>query len=101
MGTYDGRVTWRAASIVPVWVLAIVGAVVVAVVAAGDALIWLPAVMAVCVVVALLIQLPLGRREGLVGRLGASMGGALVVLAVATLVLALAVPDALDFSPVD
>lgn len=84
--------SWRIASIAPVWLLALAGAIVVAVVAPRDGLIWLPVVMAACVVVALIIQLPVGRREGLTGRLSAAVVGALVILVLATALLWLVAP---------
>ena len=84
--------TWRLASILPIWVLALAGAVVVAIVATADALIWIPVAMSACVVLALVIQIPVGRREGLVGRLSASIGGSFAILVLATLILIVAVP---------
>ena len=77
------------ASVVPVWVLAVAGAVAVAVLAA-PALTWLPIVLAVCVLLTFAVQLAVARKEGLVTRMIASIGGALVVVVVATAVLAIA-----------
>lgn len=85
-------VSWRIVSIAPVWLLALLGAAIVAVTAPHDALIWIPLVMAACVVVALVIQLPVGRREGLTTRLSVSVGGALVILVLATALLWLVAP---------
>ncbi len=77
-------------SVIPVWVIALAGAVVVGVLAASAALTWLPIVLAGCVLLTFAIQLALQRKEGLVTRMMASLGGALAILAVATAVLALA-----------
>lgn len=77
-------------SVIPVWVIALAGAVVVGVLAASAALTWLPIVLASCVLLTFAIQLALQRKEGLVTRMMASLGGALAILAVATAVLALA-----------
>jgi hypothetical protein len=82
-------------SVIPVWVLALAGAVLVGVLVPresvlGSSLTWLPIVLAGCVLVTFAIQLALQRKEGLVTRLMASLGGALVILAIATAVLALA-----------
>ncbi|MDP9028073.1 MAG: hypothetical protein M3N46_11080 [Actinomycetota bacterium] len=80
---------WQLRSVIPVWVIALAGAIVVGVLAASTALTWLPLVLAGCVLITFAIQLALQRKEGLVTRMMASLGGALVILAVATAVLAL------------
>jgi len=80
---------WQIGSVVPVWVVALAGAVLVAVMAPGDSLIWLPIVMAVCVLVTIGIQLGLQRKEGFVVRMIGSFAGALVITGVATAALAL------------
>lgn len=77
-------------TVIPIWVVALAGAVLVAILAAPQALTWLPIVLVGCVLVTFVIQLTLQRREGLVTRMMASLGGALVILALATAVLALA-----------
>jgi hypothetical protein len=81
---------WQIGTVVPVWVVALVGAVLVAVVAPGRAVVWLPIVMALCVLVTIAIQLGVQRKEGFVNRLIASFAGALVITGVATAVLAAA-----------
>jgi hypothetical protein len=85
---------WQLRSVIPVWVIALAGAIVVGVLAPktspGAYLTWLPIVLAGSVLVTFAIQLALQRKEGLVTRLMASLGGALIILAVATAVLALA-----------
>ncbi len=80
---------WSLRSVVPVWVIALIGAVV-GVLSASAYLTWLPIVLAVAVLITFAIQLALQRKEGLVTRMMASIGGALVILAVATAVLAVA-----------
>lgn len=81
---------WQLRSVLPVWMIALAGAILVGVLAASAALTWLPLVLAGCVLVTFAIQLALHRKEGLVSRMMASLGGALVILAVATAVLAIA-----------
>jgi len=80
-------------SMIPVWVLALLGAVLVAVLAGEAYLTWLPVVATLCFLAAFAIQLGLRRTEGLVTRLGGSLVGAFAVLAVATLVLVIAEPS--------
>jgi hypothetical protein len=83
-------VTSRLSSIVPVWVVAIVGAVLVGVIITpADLYRWLSLVLAVTVLLTFIIQLALPTKEGLVLRMAASIGGAVILLAVATAVLAL------------
>jgi hypothetical protein len=81
---------WQLRTVIPVWVIALAGAIVVGALAASAALAWLPIVLACCVLLTFAIQLALQRKEGLVTRMMASLGGALVILAVATAVLVLA-----------
>jgi len=73
-------------SVVPVWALAVLGAVAVAVFApvASAPLVWIPVVMAAAVLLTFTIQLSLARKEGLVERIVASLAGALIVLVVAS-----------------
>ena len=80
---------WSLRSVIPVWVVALAGAVVVAVFAASAALTWLPIVLAGSALVTMAIQLALQRKEGLVTRMIASLGGALVICALASGILAL------------
>jgi hypothetical protein len=84
-------------SMIPVWLLAVIGAVLVGVLAGEAYLTWLPVVAALCILVSFAIQLALRRTEGLVKRLGGSMVGAFTVLVVATLVLVLAKPVGVHF----
>jgi hypothetical protein len=80
---------WQIGTVVPVWVVALAGAVAVALVAPGRGAVWLPIVMAVCVLVTIAIQLGVQRKEGFVSRLIASFAGALVITGVATALLGL------------
>ena len=80
---------WQIGSVVPVWVVALAGAIAVGVAAPGNSLRWLPIVMAVCVLVTIAIQLGVQRKEGFVTRMIASFAGALVITGLATAVLAL------------
>jgi len=81
---------WQIGSVIPVWLLALAGAIVVAAVSPGRALIWLPIVMAVCMLVTIAIQLGIQRKEGFVTRMIGSFAGALVITGVATAILAAA-----------
>ncbi|OUE22703.1 hypothetical protein BFL36_09475 [Clavibacter michiganensis] len=77
-------------SIVPVWVAAVVGAVVVAVaVGPAESPRWFPLVLATCVVATFVMQLALPRKTGFVDRATGSVVGAVVVLAAATAVVLL------------
>lgn len=83
--------TWQLASILPVWALAIVGAVLIGVIVdPGEYFTWLPIAFAAAIISAFTIQLAIRRKEGFVTRVMVSSGGALVVLAAATGVLAAA-----------
>lgn len=85
----------RSRSVPPVWLAALAGAVLVAVFAGAEFLTWMPVAAAAVVLLTFVIQLALQRKEGLVARIAASIGGALVVLGVATVVLVLLHPAAL------
>jgi len=74
-------------SVIPVWVAALAGAVVVGVVAPDSAFVWLPVVMAAAILLTFVIQLGVSRKEGLVSRIVASLAGALGILVVATVAL--------------
>jgi hypothetical protein len=85
-----GSVTSRLSSIIPVWVVAIVGAVLVGVIVTPSGIYrWLSVVLGVVVLLTFVIQLALPSKEGLVLRMAASIGGAVVLLAVATGILVL------------
>ena len=74
-------------SVIPVWVVALLGAVLVGVVAPDAALQWIPVVMVGAILFTFVLQLSLSRKEGLLERIVASLSGALLILAAATLVL--------------
>ena len=77
-------------SIIPVWILAVVGSVLVGLLTVGaDYFTWLPIVLAGCVIGTFVIQLALQRIEGFVFRVMTSIAGAAVILGLATGVLAL------------
>jgi hypothetical protein len=83
-------VTSRLSSIVPIWVVAVVGAVLVGVLATPSGVYrGLAIVLAVTVLLTFIVQLALPTKQGLVLRMAASIGGAVILLAVATAVLAL------------
>jgi hypothetical protein len=76
-------------SVVPVWLVAVLGAIAVAVLADPENyLVFLPVVLGVSTLLTFGIQLGIRRKEGYVNRVTASATGAVVILAAATLVLA-------------
>lgn len=76
-------------TIAPVWVLAAIGALVVGLaVPVADWIQALQTVMAAVVFVTFCVQLTTAPKPGLVDRMVRSLGGAIVILAVATAVLA-------------
>ncbi len=86
---HDERVASQLKSVLPVWILALVGIVLVAVLAApGDYLDWLPVVLAGSVIATFVLQLALPRKTGFVGRATLSVCGVVILLALATAVLA-------------
>ena len=78
---------WQWASVWPVWLLAAVGAVVVGIAQPEQGIVWLPIVLGACTLVAFAIQLGGPTEPGIVGRLARAVGGAIVVLALASAVL--------------
>jgi len=78
-----------------VWLAALLGAVLVGVFAGDRFLTWIPVVAAAVLLLTFVIQLSLQRKEGLVNRILASVGGTLVILGVTTVVLSLLHPDSL------
>lgn len=76
-------------SVAPVWVFAALGAVIVGIVVPSEDYVQaLQTVMAAVVFLTFCIQLAVARQAGFVDRLVGSIGGAIVILAVATVVLA-------------
>jgi len=70
-----------------VWVGALVGAVLIALCSAPEQRVkWIALTMATCTVAAFSVQLGLRRKDGFVDRVGASVAGALVLLAGTTTV---------------
>ena len=75
-------------SVIPIWILAAISAVLIGVLApAREYLTWLPIALAAAVLVTFCVQLSLDRKDGLVNRMMASLGGSVVILAIATVVL--------------
>jgi hypothetical protein len=93
----DGGVTtteqqWelRVGTVVPVWALCLVAAIVIGVASPADQyLTWLPIALAAAVLVTFCIQLSTLTKEGFVHRVMASIGGAVLVTGVATAVLSI------------
>ncbi len=80
----------RWATVLPVWVVAIIGAVLVGMFAArGEYLTWLPIVLATATILTFCLQIGRGTKDGLTERMTASVGGSVVILGIATGVLAL------------
>ena len=88
--------SWRSRSVPPVWIAALVGAILVGLFAGEAFLTWIPVVATVSVLLTFVIQLSLQRKEGLVNRIIASIGGVLVILTATTAVLILLHPGSLD-----
>ncbi len=78
-------------TILPVWLATLAAAVAVGVLS-GAYLTWLPVVLAGATLLTFVIQLALQRKEETVTRMIFSIGGALVILLGATVVLALLHP---------
>ena len=77
------------------WLAALAGAILVGVFSGEQFLTWIPVVAAGALLLTFVIQLSLQRKEGLVNRIIASVGGVLVILGVATVVLILLHPGSL------
>lgn len=77
--------TWLLKSVIPVWVLVAISAVVIGMVSPPkEYLVWLPIALAAGIVMSFCIQLALPRKEGLVDRMMASATGSVLLLAIAT-----------------
>lgn len=76
-------------SVIPVWVIVAIGAVLVGLLFHRAPIEWLPIVLFVGVLSTFAIQLARTEKGGLVNRVMASIGGAVVILAAATGVFAL------------
>lgn len=80
----------RLRTVIPVWVGAVVAAVLIGALAAPSAYLdWVLLAMAALVVLTFVLQLALFEKDGLVDRMMASVGGGILILAAATLVLSL------------
>lgn len=90
METKNRRERLRLATTLPVWFVALVGAVVVGLTTDGDDyLVWLPLVLGATILVTFCLQLATREKDGLVDRTMLSLAGSLVVLGLATGVLSL------------
>jgi hypothetical protein len=85
-------------TILPVWLTTVALVIVVAIVSGSTWLTWLPLVLAAVLLLTFAIQLVLSRKEQLVTRMIFSIGGALVILVVATVVLAIVHPVSLPIA---
>lgn len=82
---------WRWGSIIPVWVLALAGAVLIGVTPAHERFwTWIPLAFGLSILATFAIQLATRTPEGFVHRAVVSILGSLAVFAAATLVLVLA-----------
>lgn len=82
--------TWQILSVLPVWAASAIAAVIIATVGAPDKHVtWLAIALAGAVIVTFVIQLAIRRKEGFVLRVIASVGGSIIVLALATGILGL------------
>ena len=91
--------TLKLASVIPVWVVTVIGAVLVGTLVTGDAshespfadggghLDWLSIVFAGAIILTFAIQLAIQLKEGFVSRVVASIVGSLLILVIATAVL--------------
>ncbi|WIB26145.1 hypothetical protein [Curtobacterium sp. MCSS17_015] len=77
----------RLASVVPVWLLAVVGAVLVLTLTAKDSFAWLLLVFVATVFVSFVLQLATQTKDGLVERISIASSGSFVVVLVTALVL--------------
>ena len=87
---HNRDVNWHWKTIATVWLLAIVGAVLTAFLATqASAISWIGLTLAVCTLVTLGLQIATRTKEGYVKRVTVSITGALVILVVATFVVAI------------
>ena len=87
---HNREVNWHWKTIATVWLLAIVGAILTAVLAnEASAISWIGLTLAVCTLVTLGLQIATRTKEGYVKRVTVSIAGALVILVVATFVVAI------------
>jgi hypothetical protein len=80
----------RLTTTIPVWVVALAGAVVVALTTSGDRyLVWIPLVLGGTIILTFCLQLATREKDGLVDRAMLSLSGSFVILAIATGILSL------------
>jgi len=85
----DSGALWRGTSVVVVWLAAVAAGTLVGIVSPrADAFGWLAVALAGCTLLALALQLVVGRTAGYIARATASVTGALVVLAATSSILA-------------
>ncbi|MGA1837476.1 hypothetical protein VD659_11145 [Herbiconiux sp. 11R-BC] len=76
-------------SVVPVWILAVLAVIAVGVfVSPGSYLVFMPVILGLALLVTFGVQMLVPVRKGYVNRVSASLGGTVVILALATVVLA-------------
>ena len=87
---HNGTVSWKRLSVVMIWLVAVVGAVLTGVlVAPENRLVWISLSLAGCTILTLAAQLSTGQKEGYVHRVTLSLVGAVLVLGAATGLFAL------------
>lgn len=69
------------------WLLALVGAVLVATLQPANGIVWMPIVLGICTLTAFAIQLGGPTHPGIVGRLSWSVLGSIAILAAASAIL--------------
>lgn len=80
----------KAGTVLPVWVLTVLAAVIIGVASPRDEyFVWLSVALSAAVVVTFAVQLSTLTKDGFVDRVMASIGGAVLILGVATGVLVL------------
>jgi hypothetical protein len=82
--------SWQLASVIPVWIAAVAAALLIGLVSLSEErLTWLGIALAGGIIVTFAVQLAIQRKDGFVVRAMASIGGVIVVLAIATGIFAL------------
>jgi hypothetical protein len=84
----DGQVRWQL-SVIPVWVVVAIGALLIGLLSPPQHyLTWLPIALAGGTFITFCVQLAMVQKEGLVDRVMASLGGSVIILVIATAILA-------------
>ncbi|MHB1172025.1 MAG: hypothetical protein ACYCZY_05960 [Lacisediminihabitans sp.] len=79
---------WQLTSVIPVWIIMAFAALAIGLLSpANQYLTWLPIALAGGIFVTFCIQLAIAHKEGLVDRMVASLGGSVLILAIATAIL--------------